>query len=139
MPGSTSAAECALVVDDDRAVATVLGAFLERLGLDVTVVHGRDEAERLLADGGWALFVTDLQLGEGNRAEGLDLLGAARRLCPDARTILVSGSAGPEIDRIARRRGADLFIAKPVSYATLAHGVAALLGGDPPATLGRST
>ena len=120
MPVANGTASCALVVDDDRAVAGVLGAFLERLGMVVTVANGHEEGERQLAEGrGWSLVVTDLQLTGGNRSEGLSLLREARRRYPQARIILVSGSQGRNLQAIAEEHGADQFLAKPVSFATL--------------------
>jgi CheY-like chemotaxis protein len=130
-PGGARAEPAALVVDDDKAVAALLAAFLERMGLAVTVAHSHGEGERRLADGPWALFVTDLQLGGGAGSEGLDLVGLARRSWPAARTILISGSAGPEMVNEARAHGADLFLAKPISYAQLSTSVRSLLDTPP--------
>ena len=115
------------MVDDDRAIANLLGAFLERLGLAVTVAYDPAEGRLRLGDGGWSLVITDLQLGAGADSEGLELIGEARSRCPQARVILISGTAGPEIETDARRRGADLFLPKPVSFATLERSLGALL------------
>ena len=119
----------ALVVDDDHAVASLLCSFLERLGLGVTVAHGAAEAkEQLARDEPWALMVTDLELGGYAGGEGLALLSECRRRWPQCRSILVSGSAGPEIAEEARARGADLFLSKPFSMGDLAAAVRSLLG-----------
>lgn len=127
-PSGSATEACALVVDDDRAVADLLAAFLQRLGLTVTVANTREEGSARLSGGGWSLLVTDLQLGGGGGAEGLDLLAQARRDCPGTRTILVSGSASPELATTAHHHGADLFLTKPVSFADFSNGVRSLLG-----------
>jgi DNA-binding response OmpR family regulator len=118
----------ALVVDDDRAVASLLATFLGQMGMAVTVAHTQAEGEARLDDGGWALLVTDLQLGGGAGSEGLDLLARARSTCPEARTILVSGSIDPNTAQVALHHGADLFLPKPISFADFSANVRTLLG-----------
>src|SRR5262249_54951083 len=105
----------------------LLSAFLERMGLQVTVAHTQAEAEQRLGAGDWTLVVTDLQLGDGRGSEGLELLGETRRQCPGARSILISGSAGPELAVQARHHGADLFLTKPISFADFSSSVRSLL------------
>ena len=127
MLGPSESRGSALVVDDDRAVAAVLAAFLQRLGLTVTVAHSQQEGEARLRDQPWTLLVTDLQLGaEG--LEGFALIDLARSRHPEVRAILVSGAGSPDLAGQARQRGADLFLAKPISFAALSAGVESLLG-----------
>ncbi len=127
MLGRCEASAPVLVVDDDRAVAGLLALFLQRLGLVVTVAHSHDEAAERLADGGWSLLVTDLQLTDAHGREGYALLAQSRRESPHTRTILVSGSADPTVAHEAREHGADLFLPKPISFAELSSSVRSLL------------
>ena len=127
-PSGSAAGRSALVVDDDRAVGDLLATFLRRLGFEVTVATTRDEAATHISGGGWSLLVTDLQIGGGGGAEGLELLAQARRDCPAAKTLLVSGSASTEIASTARDFGADIFLTKPVSFADFSQAVRSLLG-----------
>ena len=125
MRGATDTPSGVLVVDDDHAVCRLFTLFLERLDLAATVVHERAEAERLLAERPWRLLITDLQL-EG-ASEGLELVALAATFSPPVPTILVSGYGGPEIADAARRRGAALYLSKPVSFADFSAAVRSLL------------
>jgi CheY-like chemotaxis protein len=117
----------ALVVDDEPAIANLVGAFLGRLGLAATLTNSFCEAEALLIDGTpWRLLVTDLQLGGPAGADGMRLLELCRARLPDCSSILISGSAGPEIDEQARARGAARFLSKPLGFAELAEAVRSL-------------
>ena len=132
-PATDGTGRCALVVDDDRAVAAVLGAFLTRLGVEAIIAGGRDDGERRLAErDDWTLVVTDLQLTVNEQAEGLALLRKARERCPQACIILVSGSPGSNIAEVARHNGADHFLAKPVSFAAFRACVGPWLRERPP-------
>lgn len=119
----------AVVVDDDPAVASVLAAFVRRLGFEVSVATSESQAAELLHERPADLLVTDLQLGGGG-SEGLSLVRLARELSTDVRTLLVSGSVGPEMAS-AVRLSADRFLAKPVAFNDLAATVESLFAADP--------
>jgi DNA-binding NtrC family response regulator len=122
-----SAPVFALVVDDEPAVASLVGAFLRRLGLAVTIAHSFAEADSLLAgDTAWALMVTDLQLGGAAGEDGMRLLELCRARHPGCRSILISGSAGPQTGGQAQTCGAALFLGKPISFAELSAAVGSL-------------
>src|SRR5581483_4567138 len=110
----------ALVVDDDPAVARLLAAFLDRIGLAVTVVHDRAAAEAQLLSSKFRLLVTDLELNGHARGEGLTVLQRCHELQPACKRILVSGSVGPEVVELVRTHGGDLFLSKPLTFAQLA-------------------
>jgi len=118
----------ALIVDDDPAVARLLAAFLDRIGLAVTVVHDRVAAEAQLASSTlFRLLVTDLELHGQAPGEGLALLSRCGELQPGCKRILVSGSVGPEVAELVRTHGGDLFMSKPLTFAQLSDAVRALL------------
>lgn len=116
-----------LVVDDEAAVAAVLRAFLEHLGVSATTVNDFATARSLLATAGWDLLVTDFQLGDDGHT-GLELVRAARESCPGIRTLLVSGSLSRDHVLPRDGDGADEFLSKPVSFASFAAAVQRLLG-----------
>jgi DNA-binding response OmpR family regulator len=128
--GSAPTPRCALVVDDEPALAALFAAFLGRLGFAVSIGHAEPEAAELLRSRRWDLLLTDLQLGGGAGEEGLSLIRLARSLYPQTRTILVSGSLAADIAEPATR-DADRFLPKPVEFAALSDQVRALF--PPPA------
>lgn len=101
-----------LVVDDEAALADIIGAYLEASGYRITVANDGWEAlaldERDPADA----VITDFAMPGMN---GRDLVADLRRRRPDLPAIMVSGYVGMQqldLDPL-------LLLNKPVSLATL--------------------
>jgi two-component system OmpR family response regulator len=118
-----------LIVDDDREIRDLLGRFLERQGLRVSLARDAREARRLWPLGHYHLIVLDLMLpGES----GLDL---ARWLRSQSDVPIVMLTAmGEETDRIVGLElGADDYVAKPFNPRELLARIRAVLrraGGE---------
>jgi two-component system, response regulator PdtaR len=118
-----------LVVDDDRAILSILVAGLARAGFDVIVATNVDEARRMAADANPALAIVDAQM-EGGR--GFDLADYLLREARMPFLVLV-----PTRDESVRKRaascGASAVLAKPVDLSRLVPAIkAALERGAPP-------
>ncbi|HZH47228.1 MAG TPA: response regulator [Roseococcus sp.] len=112
-----------LILDDDREIRELLGQFLERQGLRVTLARDGRELRRLWPLARYSLVVLDLMLpGEG----GLDL---ARWLRGQSQVPIVMLTAmGEETDRIVGLElGADDYVAKPFSPRELLARIRAVL------------
>ncbi len=112
-----------LVVDDDREIRELLGRFLERHQLRVTVVRDAREARRAWPAGHYHLVVLDLMLpGES----GLDL---ARWMRSQSDVPIVMLTAmGEETDRIiGLELGADDYMPKPFNPRELLARIRAVL------------
>lgn len=121
-----------LVVDDDREIRELLGRFLEKQGLRVSLARDAREARRLWPLARYSLVVLDLMMpGES----GLDL---ARWLRAQSRVPIVMLTAmGEETDRIVGLElGADDYMAKPFNPRELLARIRAVLrrteGAEPP-------
>jgi CheY-like chemotaxis protein len=102
-----------LVVDDDRAVRTILGDFVEALGHDAVLADGGEEGLARFEPGRFDLVLTDLVMP---RMNGLQLGRELRRRQPDIRIIVISGSSGV-VDVDAIRAAGFVFLPKPVTFA----------------------
>jgi two-component system OmpR family response regulator len=112
-----------LIVDDDRDIRDLLGAFLERQGLRTSLARDAREARRLWPLHRFQLVVLDLMLpGE----PGLDL---ARWLRAQSQVPIVMLTAmGEETDRIVGLElGADDYVAKPFNPRELLARIRAVL------------
>jgi two-component system OmpR family response regulator len=100
-----------LIVDDDEEVRRLLGEYLERNGLRVTLAVDGGEMRRALDDGSPDLVVLDLMLpGEDGLALCRDL--RARSNLP----VIMLTARIDEVDRIVGlEMGADDYLAKPFS------------------------
>jgi CheY-like chemotaxis protein len=110
-----------LVVDDDPDIVEALVMVLEARFDVVTAGNGREALERM-AEGSFDVVVLDLMMpvldGEGYMIEH-------RQRYPHVPVIVAS--AGRNIDAIARRIGADAWIAKPFQLAAIESQLIALL------------
>jgi len=99
-----------LLVEDDRALASALEAFLRAKDFVVDLAATLAAAKLALPLAEWGAVLLDLQLPDG---DGLDLLPVVRRRCPDASVIILTAR-----DMISERvrgldAGADDYLVKP--------------------------
>jgi CheY-like chemotaxis protein len=110
-----------LVVDDEAALADIIGAYLEANGYRITVANDGWQAlaqyERDPADA----VITDFAMPGMN---GRDLVADLRRRRPDLPAIMVSGYVGMQQLDLEPL----LLLNKPVSLATLTRHLRDLLG-----------
>ena len=81
-----------LLVDDDESNRLTMTALLEDEGFDVEVaVSKADACAALSVEPSFALVLTDQHLGDGL---GSDIVPIVRDRMPEAKVVLMSGSAG---------------------------------------------
>lgn len=112
-----------LIVEDEPEHAEAMADALRRPGHVCTIVEGVESALRELEGGAFDVIVTDLRMpASGGRhgvaADGADagliVLEAARRLQPQAETIMVTAHGDVPTARAAFKHGAFDFIEKPL-------------------------
>ncbi|MFW5652612.1 MAG: sigma-54-dependent transcriptional regulator, partial [Planctomycetota bacterium] len=101
-----------LIVDDEAEHAEVMSDALRRPGHVCTVRTTPADALAELDGGQFDVIVTDLIM-EGGPA-GMKILEEARRLQPDAKTIMVTAHGDVPTAKEALRKGAYDFIEKPL-------------------------
>jgi CheY-like chemotaxis protein len=117
-----------LVVEDERAVRSLLQAPLCGLGYDVLAAAGGAEAVDLyrLAGGRVGLVLLDVRMPG---LDGVGTLDALRALDPAVNCLFMSGNTEPYTEsHLARRSGRGL-LRKPFRREQLAVAVRAALGG----------
>jgi DNA-binding NtrC family response regulator len=106
-----------LVVDDDLPVARALERWLKRRGVMVFLVTEASEFEQSLERDRPTLVISDYLMPKLN---GVQVLATAKRLAPDARRCLLSGS----LEQVTAAQRASispcLFLEKPWDPARLA-------------------
>jgi type IV pilus assembly protein PilB len=114
-----------LVIEDDLAVAAFVEAALTGTA-DVVQAHTAEEGLALLGEGGFDGVLVDNGLPDLSGVEVIRLV----RQDPATLTlplVLFTGSDSPEVERDARRAGADDYLAKPVEPLLLEERVIGLL------------
>lgn len=116
-----------LLVDDDALYAQTLQRSLARRGVALRVAHDGASALALVREQSPQFVLLDLKLG---RESGLALIEPLRELDAQMRIVLMTGYASVATAVEAIKRGADDYLAKPVTAQSL---LRLLHGGAPEA------
>lgn len=100
-----------LLVDDDPDVVWGIGKYLMRRGFEVTTCGDGTEAVELLSNGQFEVLVTDIQMPGLN---GLALIEWVNQHCPATRVVVMTAFGSPTVQEVVRRKGAVLYLEKPV-------------------------
>jgi two-component system response regulator RegA len=103
--------ETALLVDDDDAFRTMLQSALRRRGVRARTAATVDEGLVALDDEPVDLVVLDFKMPQG---DGLGALERYRRKHPDTIIMMLTGYGDIPLAVAAVRKGADLFLTKPI-------------------------
>jgi DNA-binding response OmpR family regulator len=119
--GAVTQGPLILVVEDDPAICSVIGEFLEGLGYQTALANDRAGGERILLERRPALLIADVVLQDG----GARLADIASQM--DVPVLMISGE--PMV--IERLEGGPMpFLHKPFRLADLEREVARLLSDD---------
>lgn len=105
-----------LLVDDDTLYAQTLQRSLERRGIALRIAHDGAAALRLARESAPDFILLDLKLGAES---GLALIEPLREAAAQARIVLMTGYASVATAVDAIKRGADDYLAKPVTAQAL--------------------
>ncbi len=100
-----------LVVDDDPDMREMVHDMLKDRGHQVTTAGSGQDALKTLAEGDYAVVLTDLRM---KGMQGLELLTEIKRTYPDINVILMTGFGSVETAVEAMKHGASDYITKPV-------------------------
>jgi CheY-like chemotaxis protein len=125
----TPSAPVAYLVDDEPMLLDLNETVLRGLGFEVRRFRAAEQAlEAYQSDAVRpAIIVTDYSM---HRMTGLELIEACRRLDPNQKILLVSGTVDSTVFRHAAHKP-DQFIPKPYSTDKLAEVVQSLVGKQP--------
>ncbi len=128
----------AVIIDDTDDLRMLLNLALETHGFDVVGEAGDGRAGiELVQETHPDLVMLDLAMPV---MDGLEALPAIRRICPDARIVVLSAFGADQMSRRALSAGADGYIQKGSSIRTIVDYLTQLTsGGNPPPSVGLPT
>ncbi len=115
-----------LVVDDEPGIRAALGAHFTRKGWRVRDAGSAGQARERLEQEIFDLVVCDIRMPDG---DGTEVLRCARRLSPEASTILLTAFGSVPDAVAAMRMGAGDYLMKPIGWEQLESTAARLLSG----------
>src|SRR4249920_1898559 len=105
-----------LLVDDDRAFASLAAAALQREGFPVVLAHSLHVARKAIEHAAPELVILDRRLPDG---DGLSLLGELKSALPSAIVVMVTAHGDIASAVEAVRAGAADYVVKPVELSDL--------------------
>jgi two-component system response regulator HydG len=114
--GEGGGTTCVLIVDNDQAHAETVAESLDRVGYVCTVAASGAEGARRIKQESFDIVITDLKMSD---VDGLEILGHAKELLPDAEVILVTGHGSVPSAVSAMQQGAFNYLLKPLDLKQL--------------------
>ena len=113
------------IVDDEAMLLELASLILQPLGYDIQTFREPGRALHSFTESRHrpVLLITDYSM---HGMDGLSLIDACRRIEPQQKTLLISGTVGPEISEQAQVKP-DKFLAKPYQAKELVEVVQSLL------------
>ncbi len=99
-----------LIVDDDKIICNVISNLLEEHGFQPNAVYSGEEAIELLERERFLAVITDLKMGN---IDGFEVTRTCKRIAPETRVIMITGSCEGDDERTAFQCGASTYLAKP--------------------------
>lgn len=110
-----------LFVDDEPGIRQTLAPILEQHGFAVTTAATVRDALELINRQAFDVLLSDLNIGQPG--DGFTVVGAMRRVQPEARTFILTGYPDFETALQAIRGQVDDYLLKPTDVPTLLHAI----------------
>lgn len=110
-----------LFVDDEPGIRQTLAPILEQHGFSVTTAATVRDALELINRQAFDVLLSDLNIG--HPGDGFTVVGAMRRVQPEARTFILTGYPDFETALQAIRGQVDDYLLKPTDVPTLLHAI----------------
>ncbi|MEW6444770.1 MAG: sigma-54-dependent transcriptional regulator [Pseudomonadota bacterium] len=107
---------CALIVDDEPDILTLLGISLERMGIQTRPSANLGEAQAALEEGHFDFCLTDLRLPDG---DGLELVRYIQQRHPGLPVAVITAHGDMQSAIDALKSGAFDFVNKPLDLGRL--------------------
>lgn len=113
-----------LVVDDEESILNIFRLALESNGYKVDTAATAHEALEKVKAGTFQVCLLDNNLPD---MHGTELLRQIHQIDPAMKKLMVTGDWSPRDVEVAKKNGADEFVAKPLNKAALLEAVMAVL------------
>lgn len=113
----------AAIVDDEEDLCFLLEMILQQQNFDTTSVNSIAEADRVLFDLKPDIVFLDNQLPDGR---GLEFIKVIKRELPATKVLMMTAYNSDIEELEAMKRGADIFLKKPLSVTVISRALESL-------------
>jgi DNA-binding NtrC family response regulator len=99
-----------LLIDDEEIVCKRLKPAIEKMGCRVETFQDPKAALERMSEKRFNVIVTDVRMDD---IDGIQVLEHSKKVCPDAKVVIITGYAMMALAREAMQKGAYDFISKP--------------------------
>jgi DNA-binding NtrC family response regulator len=117
-----------LIIEDEHAVASALGAICKRLGHDARLCSSGQRGLEELAHGDFALAILDIGLPD---MSGLEVLKQIRQRAPDLPSLIVTAHGNLDNAVAAKKLGAAGYLVKPLDLHEVQETIQQLVSAAP--------
>jgi DNA-binding response OmpR family regulator len=129
--GTTGPLPRVLVVDDQPTIVFAISRYLSARGFQVDGAFEIGAALHLLQHQPYEVAVLDLRLEGQSDLQGLEILDLIRVRGLETRVVVLTAHGTESLRRDALRRGADVFLNKPMALPDVTRVVKALVARGP--------
>jgi len=121
-----------LIIEDDLQVQLAIQELMRSIGYDAEGVSDWWDALRLMKEEPFDLAIVDIHLSQVGKSSltGLDLIPLLRTFNPKVRVVVISAYGDQHLRAIGLKRGAAIFLEKPVEPGHLTRTVRRLLDDE---------
>jgi len=109
-------AKKALIIDDDVSTLELMKFQLEAEGFEVTTVERGEAGLKFVAEIGFDIILTDLNLPD---FDGIEMVRRCKEISPDTEIIMITGFGSTDKTIEATKAGAFHYVEKPVEFEEL--------------------
>ena len=114
-----------LIVEDEHLLARTLGTALREAGYNAVIAHSAEQGKKKWSAQTFDLVILDNRLPKAN---GIEMLEAARQDGLDSKVILMSAYDANGVQKRMAELSVDLYVRKPFDLNSMLANVEALLG-----------
>jgi DNA-binding NtrC family response regulator len=102
-----------LIIDDEESICFSMSEYFSQHGFKVDTAREVEEAEALIAKTEYEVIIQDLRLDLRRQPGGIEIIKLVHKRAPNTRIVVLTSYGSIELEEMARRAGADVFLHKP--------------------------
>jgi len=112
--------ESILIVDDEPEICLLLSKLLRKEGYEIETSNSLKDSIEVFEKKEFSIVLLDLHLPDG---AGFSIIPKLKKINRDVKIIIISAYTGSSERKMAAQKGADDFVAKPLSRVSILNAI----------------